>query len=80
MKGCKDILINGLSPCKTRRSKTCLVLQIQSNYCGTQTIASPKPEEAGELGPAMVDVLISALGQGVDLVFAYLEVSWSSAF
>ena len=40
----------------------------------TQSINSPKPDKAGELGPAMkgADVLVSALEhEGVEVVFAY---------
>ena len=48
--------------------------KFKATIMSTQTITSPKPEEAGELGPAMkgADVLVSALErEGVDVVFAY---------
>ena len=48
--------------------------KFKATIMSTQTITSPKPEEAGELGPAIkgADVLVSALErEGVDVVFAY---------
>ena len=59
---------------KPREVRHVWYCKFKATIMSTQTITSPKPEEAGELGPAMkgADVLVSALErEGVDVVFAY---------